>query len=84
MPANKTVIAVGKPDLVAVRYVDGAGKDETRLAVRMGGKHFLLRETVGSANLLQAASDWLEEGIAGFKQPKKPAKGGGVKASKAG
>ena len=81
---HRNVLAVGRPEIIAVRYVDGEGKDETRLAVKMGGKHFLLRESVGNANLLQAASDWLEEGIKSFRQPRAAAPGGGgLKATKA-
>lgn len=79
----KTILGVGKLELKAVRFVDGNGEDHTRLAVKIGKTHHLFRETLGSANLLQAASDWLEEGIRDFTPPKEAPKGGGVKSTKA-
>lgn len=82
MPQPKSILAVGKPELVAVRYIDGHGKDATRLAVKIGGQHYLLRETISGTNILQEASPWLEKGIKEFKPPARAESGGGLKATK--
>jgi hypothetical protein len=64
----KKVVAVAPAQLKLIRYVDGTGKDEVRLAVKAGDRHYLLREKVGTDMLLQPCLDWVEEGIHSFRQ----------------
>jgi len=67
---HQKVMAVADAKLKVVRYVDGEGEDEVRLAVKVGPTHYLLREKVGNSFLLQKCSDWLETEIQTFKKGK--------------
>ncbi|MCH7943155.1 MAG: hypothetical protein IIB67_07985 [Proteobacteria bacterium] len=62
------VIGVAPAQLKLIRYIDGQGKDEVRLAIKSGGRHYLLRESIGTDMLLQKCQPWVEEGIARFAQ----------------
>ena len=60
---RQTVKSATPATLQVVTYVDGHGKEETRLAVRSGGRHYLFAERAGDVLLLREAAEWLQTAL---------------------
>ena len=79
--APKSVLGMAPVQAYVVRYMDNRGKDETRLAFKVGGDFYLLREKINNTLTLQRTSSWLTDALKGYEVPEKALPGGGLEAA---